>query len=51
MIVKNGRFGKFAACPNYPQCKNTKPLNAAEQAEEKEKKQIIADFINQNYPP
>ena len=26
MIVKNGRFGKFAACPNYPECKNTKPL-------------------------
>ena len=28
MIVKNGRFGKFAACPNYPECKNTKPLDA-----------------------
>ncbi len=27
MIVKNGRFGKFAACPNYPECKNTKPLD------------------------
>ena len=26
MIVKNGRFGKFAACPNYPACKNTRPL-------------------------
>ncbi|MBR6513871.1 MAG: type I DNA topoisomerase [Clostridia bacterium] len=26
MIVKNGRFGKFAACPNYPECKNTKAL-------------------------
>ena len=26
MVVKNGRFGKFAACPNYPSCKNTKPL-------------------------
>ena len=28
MIVKNGRYGKFAACPNYPECKNTKPLDA-----------------------
>ena len=27
MIVKNGRFGKFAACPNYPECKNTMPLD------------------------
>ena len=44
MIVKNGRFGKFAACPNYPQCRNTKPLVAPEQIEQKEKKQIIADF-------
>lgn len=26
MIIKNGRYGKFAACPNYPECKNTKPL-------------------------
>ena len=27
MIIKNGRFGKFAACPNYPKCKFTKALN------------------------
>ncbi len=26
MVIKNGRFGKFAACPNYPTCKNTKTL-------------------------
>ena len=25
MIVKSSRFGKFLACPGYPQCKNTKP--------------------------
>ncbi len=37
MIVKNGRFGKFAACPNYPTCKNTKPLTKPrETAPEKE---------------
>ena len=44
MVVKNGRFGKFAACPNYPQCKNTKPLTAPEQNAQKEKKQVVADF-------
>ncbi len=27
MIVKSGRFGKFAACPNYPKCKNTVKLD------------------------
>ncbi len=26
MIIKNGKFGKFLACPGYPTCKNTKPL-------------------------
>ena len=43
MIVKNGRFGKFAACPNYPTCKNTKPLTMSS-AETPEKKQEIAPF-------
>ena len=28
MVIKNGRYGKFAACPNYPECKNTKPLES-----------------------
>ena len=26
MVVKSSRFGKFLACPNYPNCKNTKPV-------------------------
>ncbi len=26
MVIKNGRFGKFLACSNYPACKNTKPV-------------------------
>lgn len=26
MVVKSGRFGKFLACPGYPECKNTKPV-------------------------
>nr|WP_313163051.1 type I DNA topoisomerase [Sedimentibacter sp.] len=34
MVIKKGRYGKFLACPNYPGCKNTKPLNSGEQAEE-----------------
>jgi DNA topoisomerase-1 len=25
MVVKMGRFGKFIACSNFPQCRNTKP--------------------------
>ena len=26
MVIKVGRFGKFLACPGYPECKNAKPL-------------------------
>lgn len=26
MVVKQGRFGKFLACPGFPDCRNTKPL-------------------------
>ena len=26
MVYKVGKFGKFLACPNYPECKNTKPV-------------------------
>ncbi|MEX1308517.1 MAG: DNA topoisomerase, partial [Eubacteriales bacterium] len=26
MVVKEGRFGEFLACPNYPECKNTKKI-------------------------
>ena len=59
MVVKNGRFGKFAACPNYPRCRNTKPLTqakpedeavtepaeeVAEESTESAKKVVIADF-------
>ena len=46
MVVKNGRFGKFAACPNYPQCKNTKSLvpEAPDDSGKKEEKKVVADF-------
>ena len=26
MVYKMGRFGKFLACPNFPACRNTKPI-------------------------
>lgn len=27
MVIKNGKFGKFLACPNFPKCKNTASLD------------------------
>ena len=48
MIVKEGRYGKFAACPNYPTCKNTKQLSKKESSkadtEKKEAPLETADF-------
>jgi len=26
MVYKHGRFGKFLACPGFPECRNTKPI-------------------------
>ena len=26
MVVRNGKYGKFLACPNYPKCKNIKNI-------------------------
>ena len=46
MIEKTGRYGKFAACPNYPRCKNTKKLDQFEVKEEEAKDkapEVIAD--------
>jgi len=41
MIIKTGRYGKFLACSNFPECKNIKSLNGAggrfELSEEKKK--------------
>lgn len=34
MVIRSGRFGKFLACPNFPKCKNSKPLE--------EEKKIVA---------
>jgi DNA topoisomerase-1 len=49
MVVRTSKYGKFAACPNFPKCRNTKPLTTPEEqkpdAEKKEqKKEVIADF-------
>lgn len=36
MVIKLGRFGKFLACSNYPDCKNTKQLDDDGKIEEEE---------------
>ena len=59
MVVKVGRFGKFLACPGYPECKNTKPLVHKTKAKcpecgadiiEKKTKKGTSFFGCSNYP-
>ncbi len=44
MVVKSGRYGKFAACPNYPECKNTKPLEKATETEKQDKPEEKVEY-------
>lgn len=37
MIIKWGRHGRFLACTNFPECKNTKPVNEEGEPVEQEK--------------
>ncbi|MCD7872080.1 MAG: type I DNA topoisomerase [Clostridiales bacterium] len=59
MVVKVGRFGKFLACPGYPECKNTKPLILRTKAKcpecggdviEKKTKKGVSFYGCSNYP-
>lgn len=34
MQIKFGKFGKFIACKNFPDCKNTKPIDGEEEKNE-----------------
>ncbi|MGI8553830.1 MAG: type I DNA topoisomerase [Dehalococcoidia bacterium] len=33
MVIRWGRFGKFIACSSYPECKNSHPIEQAEEVE------------------
>ena len=41
MIIKIGRYGKFLACSNYPDCKNTKKLGS--DGKEKEEPKLLEE--------
>ncbi len=48
MVEKTGKYGKFAACPNYPRCKNTKRLDEqqpekVEEVPDKKAPEVLAD--------
>jgi len=33
MVIREGRYGKFLACSNFPKCRNTRPLEKEETGE------------------
>ena len=43
MVIKNGRYGKFAACPNYPTCRNTKTLVKSGEGLAEKKPEVAAE--------
>lgn len=43
VIIKLGRFGKFKACSNYPECKHTEPMGDEKKIEEEHSGQICPD--------
>jgi len=36
MVIKTGRYGKFLACSNYPECKNVQPIMVTKEEKEAE---------------
>ncbi|MBR2634390.1 MAG: type I DNA topoisomerase [Clostridia bacterium] len=51
LVVKSGRFGKFAACPGYPECKTTMTLDRDGKVaapREKEKEEIVEGMVCEN---
>ncbi|KKR21306.1 MAG: topoisomerase protein [Parcubacteria group bacterium GW2011_GWE2_39_37] len=41
MIIKTGRFGKFLACSNFPECRNIKSIGADGKAKDEEKSEKL----------
>ncbi len=43
LIIKLGRFGKFKACSNYPDCKHTEPIGEEKELEQEYSGQMCPD--------
>jgi DNA topoisomerase I len=45
MVIKWGRYGKFLACSNYPECKNTRQMAGGEGADTPEVHEDVAKEV------
>ncbi len=43
LVIKLGRFGKFKACTNYPECKHTEPIGEEKKLQEENTNEICPD--------
>jgi DNA topoisomerase-1 len=55
MIIKTGRYGKFMACSNFPECKNIKKLNSVDKdgdgvSDNKEAEELSAKYATEVCP-
>ncbi len=55
MIIKTGRYGKFLACSNFPECKNIKKLNSVDKdgdgvSDNKEAEALSAKYAGEICP-
>ncbi len=44
MVIKSGRYGRFIACRGYPECKNTRPV---ESAEERAIRELVSEDVDE----
>ena len=46
MLIRNGRYGKFYGCSEYPDCRETRPLNTKSKSKKsKSKSNIPKKFV------
>ncbi len=50
MIIKTGRYGKFLACTNFPECKNTKKLTNGDVDGDGKKDDVEIKELSAKYP-
>lgn len=50
MLIKTGRYGKFLACTNFPECKNTKKIHNGDVDHDGQKDEEEIKTLNAKYP-
>ncbi len=50
MVIKTGRYGKFLACTNFPECKNTKKFHDGDVDNDGKKDEVEIKELSAKYP-